>query len=196
MPMTLRLTAAETEALRETARREHRSMQEVARIAIDEYVTRRDATSRRAPRDDRARGCGAPSPTREPVTEHLDLDDLLAAAEAALGRPPDIRDIGILEAAVARTRASVYGEDAYPDLDAKAAALLHSIVTGHALIDGNKRLGWVAVRLFYRLNDRDLRAPIDDAFDLVIAIADGSIRDVASIAARLRAWSSKLDGAG
>ena len=130
------------------------------------------------------------------MTEHLDLDDLLAAAEAALGRPPDIRDIGILEAAVARTRASVYGEDAYPDLDAKAAALLHSIVTGHALIDGNKRLGWVAVRLFYRLNDRDLRAPIDDAFDLVATIADGSLRDVASIAARLCAWSSELDGAG
>ena len=41
MPMTLRLTASETEALRETARREHRSMQEVARTAIDEYVTRR-----------------------------------------------------------------------------------------------------------------------------------------------------------
>lgn len=130
------------------------------------------------------------------MTQHLDLDDLLAAAETALGRPPDLRDIGILEAAVARTRASVYGEDAYPDLDAKAAALLHSLVTGHALIDGNKRLGWVAVRLFYRLNDRDLRAPIDDAFDLVTAIADGSLRDVASIAARLRAWSSELDGTG
>ncbi len=122
------------------------------------------------------------------MTEHLNLDDLLAAAEAALGRPPDIRDIGILEAAVARTRASVYGEDAYPDLDAKGAALLHSIVTGHALIDGNKRLGWVAVRLFYRLNGRELHAPIDDAFDLVVEIADGSIRDVPAIAARIGAW--------
>ena len=130
------------------------------------------------------------------MTEHLDLVDLLAAAEAALGRPPEVRDIGLLEAAVARTRASVFGADAYPDLDAKAAALLHSVVTGHALIDGNKRLGWVSVRLFYRLNDRDLRAPIDDAFDLVAAIADGSLRDVASIAARLRAWSSELDSAG
>jgi death on curing protein len=130
------------------------------------------------------------------VTEHLDLDDLLAAATAALGRPPEVRDIGILEAAVARTRASVFGADAYPDLDAKAAALLHSIVTGHALTDGNKRLGWVAVRLFYRLNDRDLRAPIDDAFDLVAAIADGSLRDVVSIAAKLRAWSSDLDSTG
>jgi death-on-curing protein len=122
------------------------------------------------------------------VTEHLDLDDLLAAADAAIGRPPEVRDIGILEAAVARTRASVYGEDAYRDLHAKAAALLHSIVSGHGLIDGNKRLGWVSIRLFYRLNGKDLHAPIDDAFDLVASIADGSLRDVPEIAARLRAW--------
>lgn len=127
------------------------------------------------------------------MTEHLDLEDLLAAAEAALGRPPEIRDIGILEAAVARTRASIYGEDAYPDLKAKAAALLHSIVTGHAMVDGNKRLGWVAVRLFLRLNDRDLRVPEDDAFDLVRSVADGSLRDVRDIAARLRAWMVVLD---
>lgn len=130
------------------------------------------------------------------MTEHLDLDDLLVAAEAALGRPPEVRDIGILEAAVARTRASVYGEDAYRDLDAKAAALLHSVVTGHALIDGNKRLGWVAVRLFYRLNERDLHAPIDDTFDLVVEIADGSIRDVPAIAARIGAWVVSPGGGG
>ena len=127
------------------------------------------------------------------MTEHLDLEDLLSAAQAALGRPPDVRDIGILEAAVARTRASVYGEDAYPDLDAKAAALLHSIVTGHALIDDNKRLGWVGVRLFYRMDDRDLRAPVDDAFDLVSSIADGSLRDIRDIAGRLRAWVVDVD---
>lgn len=130
------------------------------------------------------------------MTEHLDLEDLLAAAEAALGRPPDIRDIGILEAAVARTSASVYGEDAYPDLHAKAAALLHSIVTGHALVDGNKRLGWVSVRLFYRLNDKDLRAPINDAFELVASIAEGSLRDVTDIADRLRGWVVDLDTTG
>jgi len=127
------------------------------------------------------------------VTEHLDLDDLLVAAEVILGEPPQVRDIGILEAAVARTRASVYGEDAYPDLDAKAAALLHSIVTGHALVDGNKRLGWVSVRLFYRLNGSNLRVHIDDAEALVIAIADGSLRDVQKIADRLRPWVQDLD---
>ena len=130
------------------------------------------------------------------MTEHLDLDDLLAAAAAALGQPPEVRDVGLLEAAIARTRASVYGEDAYPDLDAKAAALLHSIVTGHALIDGNKRLGWVSVRLFYRLNDRDLRVPPDEAFDLVSSIADGSLRDVADIAGRLGNWAIDLEASG
>lgn len=128
------------------------------------------------------------------MTEHLDLEDLLNAAEAALGEPAQVRDIGILEAAVARTRASVYGEDAYPDLHAKAAALLHSIVTGHALIDGNKRLGWVSVRLFYRLNGSDLRVSIDDAFGLVMSIADGSVRDVGDIADRLRRWAQNLEG--
>lgn len=120
------------------------------------------------------------------MTEHLELEDLLIVAERVLGRAPQLRDIGILQAAVARTRASIYGEDAYPDLDTKAAALLHSIVTSHALIDGNKRLGWVSVRLFYRLNGRDLRLLPEDAFDLVMAVADGSLRDVPAIAARLR----------
>jgi death-on-curing protein len=127
------------------------------------------------------------------VTEHLDLDDLLAAAEAALGRPPEVRDAGILDAATARTRASVYGEDAYPSLADKAAALLHSIVTGHPLVDGNKRLGWVAVRLFCRVNGHDLHAPIDDAFELVRAVAEGSLRDVPAIAARLQPWLTDLD---
>jgi death on curing protein len=123
------------------------------------------------------------------VTEHLDLEDLLAAAQAALGRPAEVRDAGILQAAVARTQATVFGEEAYRDLDAKAAALLHSIVAGHALVDGNKRLGWVAVRVFYRLNGRDLRAPADEAFELVASIADGSVHDVPDIAGRLSVWA-------
>ncbi len=130
------------------------------------------------------------------MTEHVDLEDLLVAAEAVLGRPADVRDIGILEAAAARPRATVYGEDAYPDLPTKAAALLHSIVTGHALVDGNKRLGWVSARLLYRLNGHDLRAPVDEAFDLVASIAAGGLRDVRDIAERLRAWSVPLDNVG
>jgi len=120
------------------------------------------------------------------VTEYLDLDDLLAAAEAALGGPVEVRDIGLLDAAAARPQASVYGSDAYPDLDTKAAALLHSLVTGHPLVDGNKRLGWVAVRLFYLLNDADIRPAPEEAYELVVAVADGTLRDVEAIAERFR----------
>jgi death-on-curing protein len=127
------------------------------------------------------------------VTEFLDLEDLLAAAEAAMGGPAEIRDVGLLQAAVARPQASAFGEEAYPDVDRKAAALLQSIVTGHPLVDGNKRLGWVALRLFYRLNDADLRVAVDEAFDLVVRIAEGQLRDVAAIAANLAGWRSDRD---
>jgi death-on-curing protein len=122
------------------------------------------------------------------VTDYLDLDDLLAAAEAALDHPPDIGDIGLLEVAAARPRVTAFGEEAYPDLDRKAAALLHSIVTSHALMDGNKRLGWVAVRLFYRMNGTDLHVEADEAFELVVRVADGRLRDVAIIGERLGRW--------
>ena len=122
------------------------------------------------------------------MTEYLDLEDLLAAAEAALGGPPAIRDIGLLDAAAARPRSSVFGADAYPDLDSKAAALLHSIVTSDPLVDGNKRLGWVAARLFYLLNDADVRPPADSAYDLIVSVADGRLRDVRAIARQLAAW--------
>lgn len=124
------------------------------------------------------------------MTEYLDLDDLLAAAEAAVGGRPAVRDIGLLDAAAARPRSSVFGADAYPDLDTKAAALLHSIVTSHPLVDGNKRLGWIAVRLFYLLNDADVRPPVDGAYELIVAVADGRLRDVEPIAKQLAAWRS------
>ncbi len=122
------------------------------------------------------------------MTDHLDLDDLLAAADAAVGGRAQVRDLGLLEAALARPRASVYGDDAYPSLDDKAAALLHSLVTSHPLVDGNKRLGWVAVRLFYLLNDADIDAPADAAFELVVGIAAGNIDDVPTIGAHLAGW--------
>ena len=122
------------------------------------------------------------------MTEYLDLEDLLAAAEAAVGGPPEVRDIGLLESAAVRPRTTVFGADAYPDLDGKAAALLHSIVSSHPLVDGNKRLGWVAVRLFYLLNDAGIRARDDDAYELVVSIADGRLQDIQPIAERLASW--------
>jgi death-on-curing protein len=128
------------------------------------------------------------------VTDYLDLDDLLAAAEAAIGRSADVRDWGLLEAALARPRASVFGADAYPNLHEKAAALLHSLARNHALVDGNKRLAWVATRLFYVFNGCDLRVPsVDEGEAFVIAVSTGRV-DVPEIAKTLGGWSSPLGG--
>jgi death on curing protein len=121
-------------------------------------------------------------------TEYLDLDDLVASTDIALGHGPDVRDWGLLEAALARPQASVFGEDAYPSLDEKAAALLHSLVTGHALVDGNKRLGLVAVLLFYGMNGCDLTASEDERVELIVAVADGRLDSVEKIAERLAAY--------
>lgn len=120
------------------------------------------------------------------MTEYLTLDDVLAAAEAHLGRPAEIGDYGLLESAVARPQASAFGEDAYPTLHKKAAALLQSLAANHALIDGNKRTAFVATALFYELNGHRVRASAEDElFDLMIAVATRAVETVGDIARRL-----------
>lgn len=119
----------------------------------------------------------------------LDLEDLLHVAERATGGSVEVRDIGLLESAAARPRASAFGADAYATLHDKAAALLHSIVRNHALVDGNKRLGLAAVIAFYGVNGRRLTMTNDEAYDLVIAVASGNVEDVAQIARLLTAGS-------
>lgn len=120
------------------------------------------------------------------MTEYLSLDDVLAAAEAHLGRPAEIGDYGLLESAVARPQASVFGEDAYPTLHEKAAALLQSLATNHALIDGNKRTAFVSTALFYELNGYRIGASAEDElFDLMIDVATRTVERVADIALRL-----------
>lgn len=114
------------------------------------------------------------------MTEFLRLEDLVAI-EVALGSP-GVRDAGLLESALARPRATIYGSEAYPTLPLKAAALVHSIVTNHALVDGNKRLGLVALRLFLGMNDLDLDATQDEKFQFIMAIASGTLREVEEIA--------------
>jgi death on curing protein len=117
---------------------------------------------------------------------HLTLPELLHVAERTLGDGYAVRDYGLLEAALARPRATAFGKDAYPDLNAKVAALLHSIARNHALIDGNKRLALAAVIAFYGLNGRRLTLTNDEAYDLVIGVAAGHLDDVDAIAAILQ----------
>ena len=114
--------------------------------------------------------------------EYLTLEDLLGFARR-LGIGP-VRDLGLLDSAVVRPMSSAFGEDAYPTLTLKAAALLHSIVTNHALVDGNKRLGWLATTVFLDTNGEPVELADDDAFQLVLATAEGSL-DVEDIAAQL-----------
>ena len=105
--------------------------------------------------------------------EYLDLEDLLDLAERLLGAP-EIRDIGLLGSAAARPQTTAFGTDAYPDIRTKAAALLLSIVKNHALVDGNKRLGWLATAVFLYLNGIDVSVTSnDDVYNLVMEIAGG-----------------------
>jgi death on curing protein len=117
---------------------------------------------------------------------YLDLDSLLYVAAKTLGGEPVIRDYGLLESALARPGASAFGEDAYPDLYAKAAALLHSLARNHALVDGNKRLALAATIAFLGINGHRLTLTNDEAYDLVIAVATGALDDVPKIAVALR----------
>jgi death on curing protein len=114
--------------------------------------------------------------------EYLDLEDLLGLVRA-LGAGP-VRDAGLLDAACARPRSTVFGEDAYPMLEEKAAALLHSLVRNHALVDGNKRLGWLATAVFLDLNGHPPSLSDHEAFALVMSVAEGTL-DVDAIASRL-----------
>ncbi len=119
--------------------------------------------------------------------KYLDRADLAAAAAAALDAPMVVRDWGLLESALARPRTSVFGEDAYVTVWDKAAALLHSLVRNHALVDGNKRLGITATALLLHRNGVELRFEEDEAYDLVIAVAEGRL-DVPEIAEMLHHW--------
>ncbi|GAA0945834.1 hypothetical protein GCM10009559_44030 [Pseudonocardia zijingensis] len=156
--MTLRLTDEETEALRAQAEIESRSMQEVARAALREYVARRGNAR-------------------------------LVIADAAVEGDPIVRDIGLLESALGRPRATVFGSDAYPTLHLKAAAVLHSIARNRALLDGNKRLAWAATAVFLGINGHRVVTGQDEVVDLVLAVAAGTLDDMEKIAAQLEAWS-------
>lgn len=118
-------------------------------------------------------------------TDFLTLTDLLDIAKAVLG-DVSVRDVGLLESAVGRPQATVFGELAYPDLFEQAAALIHSLARNHALVDGNKRLAWSAMRTMLLLNGTDVRYDVDSAEAFVLSVARGEM-EVVAIAAWLRA---------
>ena len=122
----------------------------------------------------------------KPKVEYLDLDDLIYLAGQLLGDPPPVRDVGLLGSAAARPRTTVLGRDAYPDLWEKAAALLQSLVKGHPLVDGNKRLGWLATAVFLEINVlRTSSIPNDDVYEFIMGVAAGD-QEIAVLAGELK----------
>jgi death on curing protein len=118
-----------------------------------------------------------------PGVEYLRLEDLLGLVHA-LGAGP-VRDLGLLDSACHRPRAGFFGQEAYPSLAAKAAALMHSIACNHGLVDGNKRLALLATVVFLRINGYRLDLTDDEAFDLTLSVAAGQL-DADGIEKRLR----------
>jgi death-on-curing protein len=113
------------------------------------------------------------------AVEYLELDDVMEMIrELALG---PVRDIGLLDSALNRPRFSAFGEEAYPSISLKAAALLHSLTKNHALVDGNKRIAWLCTVVFSDLNGLAPALSDDEAFQLVWDIA-GSHMEVGEIA--------------
>lgn len=126
------------------------------------------------------------------MTDYLDREDVLVAGSIAFGGELTVRDYGLLDAAVARPQATVFGVDAYPELWDKAAALLQSLARNHALVDGNKRTAWAAAWTFLHINGIELAVDfdVDRAENLMneTAIRD---RDVADIAASLAGFAAQ-----
>ena len=117
---------------------------------------------------------------------YLTSAELLHVARRATGGEVEVRDHGLLASAAARPRATAFGADAYPRLEEKAAALLHSLARNHPLVDGNKRLALAGVIAFLGVNGYRLTLSNDEAYDLTMAVATGELDDVAQITQRLR----------
>nr|WP_205615456.1 type II toxin-antitoxin system death-on-curing family toxin [Streptomyces harenosi] len=118
---------------------------------------------------------------------YLTADDVLAVAGLAVDdQVVVVRDAGLLESAVHRPAAAVFGQEAYSDLFDKAAALLQSLAINHPFVDGNKRTAWTSCVVFLALNDVQLRPDIDAAERLVIGVATGELEEVKVISEALR----------
>lgn len=127
------------------------------------------------------------------MTVYLSADEVRDFNSRLTGTLNALRDFGLLDGAVMRPQASAFGQDAFPTLHEKAAALLHSLVRNHPFMDGNKRTAWVAVATFYLLNGYQVaRADQGDIVSLVVDAAEGQV-DVATIAATLKSWVVEFD---
>ena len=113
------------------------------------------------------------------MTRYLTLGEVLELHRTVLerwGGAGGIRDINALESALAQPRQSFGGQDLYPDLATKSAALCFSLVLNHPFVDGNKRVGHAAMEVFLLLNGHELRATVDEQEQLMLQLAAGQLK--------------------
>ena len=96
-------------------------------------------------------------------------EDIVAVSGGSAG----LRDEGALDSALAQPFASFGGQDLYPTLIDKAAALGFSLIKNHPFIDGNKRIGHAVMVIFLRLNGLDMEAPMDEQERLILSVVAG-----------------------
>jgi death-on-curing protein len=127
--------------------------------------------------------------------EYLTLNEVLllhARLIQATGGSRGLRDLGLLESAVARPQATFAGADLYPDLWAKAAALMHSLVLNHPFVDGNKRVALTAAGVFLDLNGYRMNASNQEAVAFTLQVIAGDL-DLEAMAAWLKTNSAPID---
>ncbi|MBQ0826018.1 type II toxin-antitoxin system death-on-curing family toxin [Streptomyces tagetis] len=124
------------------------------------------------------------------AVRYVQIDEILAIARAVNGTEHSVRDMGLLVSAIERPRTDVFGSELYPTVHEKAAALLHSVARNHALVDGNKPIAWLAMRVFLRFNGVSagtVPPPVHLAGPFVEDVAQDHL-DVPVIAKRLSVW--------
>lgn len=124
--------------------------------------------------------------------EIISAAELYAINEEVTGERPLVRDRHLLRSAVRRPYTFMFGQEIYPTVPDKAAALLQSLAYHHLFIDGNKRTATRAVVVFLRRNGYQTTWTPQQAYAFVLEIAQGKL-DVPEIAARLEAFIAPLD---
>ncbi len=110
------------------------------------------------------------------MTRYLKLLEVLELHRQVIvqsGGASGVRDIGLLESAIAQPLMTFGGEDLYPSLAEKACALGFSLIMNHPFVDGNKRIGHAAMEVFLILNGMEVSASVDEQEQIILAIAAG-----------------------
>jgi death-on-curing protein len=122
------------------------------------------------------------------LSETLELHERLIASS---GGVTGIRDLGALESAVGQPHASFGGQDLYPDVVAKAAALCFSLLMNHPFLDGNKRVGHAAMETVLLVNGFEIKAGVDEQEKIILSLASGQ-RDRNDLIAWLRKHTARV----